>query len=120
MAQFSIEIADADVDRVLGAVAANYNRPTQVPNPDYDPDATVANPDFDPSQPDDAENPALIPDPAQIELIDNPETIPQFVNRVVREFLTENVKSYEVQVARRQAAETAAAAVNLDISDPQL
>ena len=31
MAQFSIEIADADVNRVLGSVAANYGRPDKVP-----------------------------------------------------------------------------------------
>ena len=31
MAVFSIEIADADVPRVIGAVCANYNRPDMVP-----------------------------------------------------------------------------------------
>ena len=36
MAQFAVEIADADVSRVLDAVAANYNRPEQVENPDFD------------------------------------------------------------------------------------
>ena len=35
MAQFSIEINDADVFRVLDAVSANYNRPETVPNPSF-------------------------------------------------------------------------------------
>ena len=35
MAVFQLEIADADVDRVLNAVSANYNRPETVPNPAY-------------------------------------------------------------------------------------
>ena len=119
MAQFSIEIADADVNRVLGSVAANYGRPDKIPNPDYDHDATVPNPDYDPSIPEDAiTNPSVIPDTSVPESIDNPETIPQFVNRIVREFLAENVKAYEIRVAKEAAA--AAADTNVDISDPQL
>ena len=35
MATFSLDIAEEDVGRVLNAVAANYNRPEQVINPDY-------------------------------------------------------------------------------------
>ena len=35
MAVFSIEIADADVGRVIGAVCANYNRSDTVSNPDF-------------------------------------------------------------------------------------
>ena len=120
MAIFSIEIADGDVNRVLGAVASNYNRPEQVANPDFDASATIANPDFDPDQPIGPENQEEITDPAQVEFIDNPEAIPQFVNRVVREFLADHVKTYEIEEARRQAADPAAAAIDLDISDPQL
>tara|TARA_Y100001938_G_C8040800_1_gene406053 strand:- start:117 stop:476 length:360 start_codon:yes stop_codon:yes gene_type:complete len=119
MAVFSIEIADADVNRVLGAVAANYNRPEQVPNPDFDPNATIPNPDYDDTIPEDPEtNPSTLPDPSEVEFIDNPETIPQFVNRVVRNFLEEHTRAYELE----QARQTAAAAVDstVDISDPQL
>ena len=96
MAQFSVEIADADVSRVLGALAANYNRPEKVPNPE-----------FDPSQETSEANP---------ELIDNPETIAQFGNRMVRQFLAQNVKAYEVRVAKQQAADD----LNTDvtINDP--
>jgi len=96
VAQFSVEIADADVSRVLGALAANYNRPEKVPNPE-----------FDPSQETSEANP---------ELIDNPETIAQFGNRMVRQFLAQNVKAYEVRVAKQQAADD----LNTDvtINDP--
>ena len=98
MAQFSVEIADADIDRVLGALAVNYNRPDQVPNPDFDSNQ-------EPSE----SNP---------EMIDNPETLAQFGNRMVRNFLSENVKAHEVRLAKQQAAD----ALNTDvlISDPAI
>jgi len=98
MAQFSVEIADADVLRVLGALAANYNRPEQLPNPD-----------FDDSQEESETNNRMI---------DNPETLAQFGNRMVREFLANNVRAYEVRVAKQQAQE----ALNSDvtINDPAL
>jgi len=118
MAVFSVEIADADVDRVLGAVAANYQRPSQIPNPEYDSTATIPNPDFDPGQPAGPENEENIPDPSQEEFIDNPETVPQFVNRIVRQFLAEHVSAYEVKLAKEQAAQ--AVDTSVDISDPQL
>ena len=95
MAQFAIEIADEDVSRVLGAVAANYNRPLTIMNPDYDPNAEVPVDEF----------------------IDNPETLPQFANRIVRQFLTEHVAAHEIQAAKEAAA--AAANTSVNISDPQ-
>ena len=101
MAQFSIEIADQDVNRVLNAVAKNYNRPEKIPNPN-----------FDPGRP---ENPGSNPRD-----IDNPESVPVFVNRIVRQFLTENVKAFEVKEAKRVAAEQANQNANPEISDPQL
>jgi len=118
MAQFSIEIADEDVSRVLGAVAANYNRPEQIPNPAYDPEATIANPDYDPNELESPSNPSTIPDPNQVQFIDNPETIPQFVNRVVRQFLADHVNAYEIRIAKENAA--ASADTSVTISDPQL
>jgi hypothetical protein len=101
MAQFSIEIADQDVNRVLNAVAKNYNRPDK-----------VANPAFDPGRP---ENPG--DNPREIE---NPESVHVFVNRIVRKFLSENVKAYEVKEAKRIAAEEAANNTDPVINDPQL
>jgi len=116
MAVFSVEIADADVARVLTAIASNYRRPDQVNNPDYDPTATIANPSFDPAQPDSPENPSIIPDPDQQEKIDNPETLAQFSNRIVRQFLSENVESYETRIARQQAI--SALDTSVTINDP--
>jgi len=119
MAVFSVEIADGDVSRVLSAVAANYKRPSQVPNPDYVDGATIPNPDFDPNQPAGPDNEENIPDPANVVLIDNPETEAQFANRMVRQFLLDNVKSYEINVAKQQAAEAASVnAESVTISDP--
>lgn len=98
MAQFTVDIADADVDRVLSALASNYNRPDQIPNPD-----------FDEGQEESETN---------VRMIDNPETLAQFGNRMVRIFLAENVKAYEVRLAKQQAAD----ALNTDvtISDPAI
>ncbi len=50
------------------------------------------------------------------EEVDNPETVAQFANRMVREFLSENVKAYEVRLAREQAANSVDASVT--INDP--
>lgn len=119
MAVFSVEIADEDVNRVLGAVAANYNRPSQVLNPDYDESATIPNPDYDSSLPEDPDtNPSTIPDPSQVEFIDNPETVAQFCNRIVRQFLSDHVQAYEVRLAKQQAAD--ALDTTVVISDPQV
>ena len=100
MAQFSVEIADADILRVLDAVAANYNRPEQVPNPDFDE--------------------ALEESETNVRMIDNPETKAAFANRIVRNFLAENVKGYEVRLAKQAAIAAAEAAASVDITDPQV
>ena len=100
MAQFSVEIADADVSRVLDAVAANYNRPEQVPNPDF--------------------NESLEESETNARVIDNPETKSVFANRIVRNFLSENVKAYEVKLAKQAAAEAAEIAAIVTITDPQV
>jgi len=96
MAEFKIEISDSDVGRVLTSLASNYNRPIMVPNPD-----------FDDSQPVSESN---------LEMIDNPESIPQFGNRMVREFLSENVKAHEIRLAKEQAANSVDTSVT--INDP--
>ena len=107
MAVFSVEINDADVVRVLDAVSANYNRPDQVQNPD-----------FDDSLPEDPEtNPSMVGN-GQDEYIDNPETKAQFANRKVREFLSDHVKAHEVQAAKQAAIN--ALNTTIDISDPAI
>ena len=95
MAEFSIAIADADVNRVMDAVAANYNWQETVPNPAYDPADPEANPEF----------------------IANPENKFVFTNRMVRQFLSDHVQAHEINVAKAAAA--AALNTTIDISDPQ-
>lgn len=97
MAVFSVEIADNDIMRVLVAMAANYGRPE-----------TIDNPSFNNQEPVSEENPLTIA---------NPETHAQFANRMVRQYLAENVKAYEIQVAKRQAEE-AIANSTVVINDP--
>ena len=103
MAQFSIEIADADVNRVITAICENYRRPTTVNNPDFiSPELMLdSNPEFIDNNP---------------EFIDNPESEYQFANRMVRKFLADNVEAYEVRVAR--AAAIATANTSVSITDP--
>ena len=96
MAEFRVEIADADVSRVLTSLSKNYRRPDQ-----------IANPDFNSTEPISDDNP---------EMIDNPETLAQFGNRMVREFLSANVLAYEVRLAKQQAANSVDTSVT--INDP--
>ena len=94
MAQFSIEIADDDIDRVISAVCANYNY-----------EAQIANPDFDPSQEESETNPRSIT---------NPESGFQFANRMVRNFLVDHTVSHE----KKQQRESLPEVQNPSISDP--
>ena len=82
MAQFSVEIQDEDVSRVITAVCANYGYNSTVDNPDYDPEIA----------PDPVTNP---------ETIANPETSFQFANRMVRTFLMEHTIAYETKLAQQ-------------------
>ena len=77
MAQFCIDIADEDVERVITALCETYGRPAMVDNPDYDP-----------SEEDGPDNPRQIP---------NPETPNEFANRMVRAFISEVTVAYAVK-----------------------
>lgn len=90
MALFSVEIADADVPKVLEALASSYNYQETIPNPD--------DPNGDP--------------------IPNPESKAVFANGVVRKFLSEHVRANEIRKA--QAAAMAAVNADITISDPQV
>jgi len=96
MAQFCVEIADSDVDRVITAICANYGYQTIIDNPNFDGFL-----DEDPST-----NP---------QEITNPESLFQFANRKVRGFLTENTVAYEI----KQAKAALSIPSGPDISDPQ-
>ena len=99
MAQFSIAIADEDVNRVMDAVAFNYGWSENVVNPDFDPNLPI-----DPST-----NP---------ETITNPENKLVFTNKMVRQFLSDHVRAHEINAAK--AAAEAAINTSVDISDPQI
>ena len=96
MAQFCVDIADSDVDRVITAMCANYKYQTYVPNPNFDIEL--------PSDPD--TNPENIP---------NPETRYQFVNRMGRDFLVNNTIAYEIKKEKEAVPKPSAP----NITDPQ-
>lgn len=86
MAIFSVEIADEDVDRVINAVASNYNYQDQIIN-----DNNV--------------------------LVDNPESKYVFANRMVRKFLSDHVKKYELELAKQELENQLN---SITINDPQV
>jgi len=111
MAVFSLEIADEDVERVLRAVSLNHGWRATVPNPDF----VYPEPELDENG-----DPILpVPDPVDengdpiSEIIDNPETMGDFTHRMVRSFLSEHVQSYEMRVAKKEAADAVDASVSI-------
>lgn len=116
MAIFSVEIADADIARVLNAVAANYNRPETVQNPNWT-GPTIQNPNFDPNLGESEENPSTIDNP-EPETVENPETKAAFANRMVRQFLAEHVIAYEKRIAKQQAEQNVNTSIT--INDPAI
>lgn len=100
MAEIIIELDPQDEARIFAAVAQNFNRPAKVPNPS-----------FDPGRP---ENPGNNP-----REIDNPESLEDFTNRILREFLQEHVTAFERRDARRQAAEAIDTTVTITKGPPR-
>lgn len=122
----------------------NYNPtlnsiPEFIPNPAYQPEF-ISNPDFNMELSEDEGNAALIQnpsyDPNQTEMIpnpaydaaaiaantptiSNPETVFMFANRMVRNWITENVMAYQAQQAAEQARQQALTSFSLEIRDPQ-
>jgi len=88
MAQFCINIADQDVERVIGAMCANYGYQPNVPNPDF-------NLQVDPG----LDNP---------EYVVNTESPSEFANRMTRDFLTNNTIAYEVKREKESVTRPAA------------
>ena len=89
MAIFSVEIADQDVDRVIEALCINYGWQEQITDPQ------------------DGMN-----------VIANPEVKFAFANRMVRNFLKEHVKKYEIDIMTKKV--TAALEDDPIIRDPQV
>ena len=80
MTQFCVNIADADVSRVVAAMCDTYGYHVMVDNPDFNPS--------DPGGPD---------NPRQIRI---PETPNEFANRKTRDFLMEVTVSHELKNER--------------------
>ena len=88
MANFSITIPDNKTGLVVAAYNSLYNYQSVIPNPTFDPELPV----------DPVTNP---------ETTGNPESEYQHLQRQVKSWMIQNVKSYEVKtsgVAGRQAA----------------
>lgn len=98
MAVFAIEIADADVPRVLNALAANFGYEVNIPNPNFDPEQPV--------------------DEVNAEFIPNPVSKAVFANQIVRQILADHVHQYETREAKRAAL--ASVNSNVQIIDPQI
>ena len=97
MAQFCVEIPDDKVEMVITSLASIYKYQSMISNPDY--------------------NPSLDNIP---EYIPNPENIYIFANRIVRNWITENVIAYQAQQAAEQARIQAINSFSLEILDPQV
>jgi|TARA_R110002020_G_scaffold93766_1_gene226022 hypothetical protein len=95
MAQFCVEIADGDVERVITAMCANYGYQANIANPDYNPELPVG--------------------PDNSELITNPENSYQFTNRMGREYLMNNTVAYELKSQKESISQPTPP----DIVDPQ-
>ena len=80
MTQFCVNIADADVSRVVASMCDTYGY-----------DVMVDNPDFNPREPEGPDNPSQIT---------NPETHNEFANRKTRDFLMEVTVSHELKNER--------------------
>lgn len=104
-------------------------QPEFISNPDFnmelpegeDNSTIIENPSYDPNQTEMIPNPAYDPVAiaANTETINNPETVFMFANRMVRNWITENVMAYQAQQAAEQARQQALTSFSLEIRDPQ-
>ena len=146
MAQFCVGIADEQVQLVITSLCSLYKYVPIVPNPDpynhpnpaFDP-AQEEGPDNLKSIPQFLPNPEYVeptekstigdvlggppqfilnPDWNPPATIPNPESPYHFVNRMVRNWITENVKAYQAQVAAEAARQAALEATQVEITDP--
>ena len=99
MAQFAVEISDEDVPRLISAMTSNYGY-----------QAIIENPSFDPEQDEDE-----VTNPPKIA---NPQTPMQFANMQVRKFLSDNVRAYELELAKKAALD--GIDISISITDPQV
>lgn len=144
MAQFCVNIADEQVELVIASICAMYKYVAMIPNPDPN---NHPNPNFNPALPENDDNlrsiPQFLPNPNYTEpvegaiieegaepefilnpawnppvMIANPENPYQFVNRMVRSWISDNVRAYQAQAAAEAARQAALAATQVEITDP--
>lgn len=146
MAQFCVNIADEQVEFVIMSICAMYKYVAMVPNPDMNnhpnPDFNPAMPEDETNL---KSIPQFLPNPdyvAPVEgaypedlmsapsefipnpdwnppaMVPNPETPAQFVNRMVRTWISDNVRAYQAQVAAEAARQASLNSVQVEITDP--
>ena len=146
MAQFCVNIADEQVELVIMSICAMYKYVEMVPNPDPNnhpnPDFNHALPEGESnlrSIPQFLPNPEYVaptegasleeimsappefisnPDWNPPSMVLNPETPAQFVNRMVRTWIADNVRAYQAQLAAEAARQAALNSVQVEITDP--
>ena len=146
MAQFCVNIADEQVEFVIMSICSMYKYVAMVPNPDPNnhpnPDFNPALPEGDDNL---RSIPQFLPNPEYAEpteettigemmggppqfllnpdwnppsMIPNPETPAQFVNRMVRSWIADNVRAYQAQLAAEAARQATLNSVQVEITDP--
>lgn len=98
MAIISVYIPDSDFQRTLDAICNNYKYQESFTSKEIDPNAEIG------------QEVITITTP-------NPQTKSQFVNQIIRNFISEHVKAYEVELAKKEAEETARNAQNVLVDD---
>jgi len=146
MAQFCVNIADEQVEFVIMCICAMYKYVAMVPNPNPNnhpnPNFNPALPEDESNL---RSIPQFLPNPEYVEpeedatigrmmggppqfilnpewyppaMVPNPETPAQFVNRMVRSWITDNVRAYQAQAAAEAARQAALEATQVEITDP--
>lgn len=146
MAQFCVNIADEQVELVIMSICAMYKYVAMVPNPDPNnhpnPDFNPALPEGEDNL---RSIPRLLPNPEYVapvegatqqeimfapsefipnpvwnppKMVPNPESPAQFVNRMVRTWIADNVRAYQAQVAAEAARQATLNSVQVEITDP--
>ena len=111
-------------------IVNNDRQPEFISNPDFNIElpegednlTVISNPSYDPDEPEMILNPEYdaVSIAANTQTIANPETVFMFANRMVRNWITENVMAYQSQQAAEQARQQALNSFNLEIRDPQV
>ena len=133
MYKYQAEVNNPNYNPALNQIPEYISNPLYqsqyIPNPSYDPmlvdsennPESILNPEYDLNQPEMIPNPEYdaVAIAANTPTIANPETIFMFANRMVRQWITENVIAYQAQQAAEEARQNALNSFSLEIVDPQ-